>query len=158
MGESWFFSSIGHNFSQNGLIFARSSLDCQIFSALSVDTHIGYPKSHKATALIQPYSQIMAIKLYSHMALWLFEKPIWIFTERVLTRLNYFNVTALILSWFCCWTKLVLSWFYCWSNSFCWYNLILLLVKFWLKLELFLLENNYFIFSVKQIWGGNFVG
>ena len=32
--------------STNGLIFARSSLDCHIFSALSIDTHIGYSKSH----------------------------------------------------------------------------------------------------------------
>ena len=44
----------GSNLSRNGLIFARSSLDCHIFSALSIDTHIGYPKSHKATALLQP--------------------------------------------------------------------------------------------------------
>ena len=44
----------GSNLSRNGLIFARSSLDCHTFSALSIDTHIGYPKSHKATALLQP--------------------------------------------------------------------------------------------------------
>ena len=48
-------------------------------------------------------------------------------------------------------------------------NLILLLVKFGLKLELFLLENNYFIFWdkknlgwkscwVKKIWVRNFLG
>ena len=36
------------NLSMNDLIFARSSLDCHIFSALSVDTHIGYSRSHKA--------------------------------------------------------------------------------------------------------------
>ena len=38
----------GSNFLINGLIFARSLLDCHIFNALSVDTHIGYSKSHKA--------------------------------------------------------------------------------------------------------------
>ena len=47
-GGNWFFFSLGHNFSQNGLIFAKSSLDCHIFTTLSIDTHIGYLKSHKA--------------------------------------------------------------------------------------------------------------
>ena len=44
----------GSSFSMNGLIFARSSLNCHIFSTLSVDNHVGYPKSHKPTALLQP--------------------------------------------------------------------------------------------------------
>ena len=35
--------------STNGLIFARSLLDCHIFNDLSIDIHTGYPKSHKAT-------------------------------------------------------------------------------------------------------------
>ena len=43
------------------------------------------------------------------------------------TRLNCFNVSALILSWFRCWTNLFLSWFCCWTNLvlswfFCWSN------------------------------------
>ena len=38
----------GSNVFSNGLIFARSLLDCHIFSALSIDAHIGYSKSHKA--------------------------------------------------------------------------------------------------------------
>ena len=83
-GGNWFFSSFGHSFSQNGLIFARSSLDCQIFSPLSVNTHIGYSKSHKAIWL---YSFIAIIWLYGcikAMALWLFGYPIWVSTEREL--------------------------------------------------------------------------
>ena len=78
------FISFGHNFSQNGLLFARSSLDCHIFSTLSVNTHIGYSKSHKAIWL---YSFIAIIWLYGcikAVALWLFGYPIWVSTERAL--------------------------------------------------------------------------
>ena len=83
-GENWFFLPFGHNFSQNGLIFARSPLDCHIFSTLSVNTHIGYSKSHKAIWL---YSFIAIIWLYGcikAVALWLFRYPIWVSTERAL--------------------------------------------------------------------------
>ena len=55
------------NLSMNGLIFARSSLDCHIFSFLSVDTHTRYPKSHEATWL---YGFNTAIKPnYGHKAI-----------------------------------------------------------------------------------------
>ena len=57
----------GSNFLLNGLIFAKSSKDCHIFSTLSIDTHIGYSKSHKAiwlygfTAIILLFGCIKAI-------------------------------------------------------------------------------------------------
>ena len=82
-GENWFFFHLA-NFSQNGLFFARSLLDCHIFSTLSVDTHIGYSKSHKAIWL---YGFIAMISLYGcikAVALWLFGYPIWVSTERAL--------------------------------------------------------------------------
>ena len=63
------------NLSINGLIFARSSLDCHIFSTLSIDTHNGYSKSHKAIwlygfkAIIWLYAYNTAIKPCGFMAL-----------------------------------------------------------------------------------------
>ena len=59
----------GSSLLMNGLIFARSSLDCHIFSALSVDTHIGYTKSHKAIWL---YGFMAIIWLYGWIAIWLY--------------------------------------------------------------------------------------
>ena len=58
----------GSNLSRNGLIFARSSLDCHNFSTLSIDTHLGYSNSHRAIwlygfmAIIWRYGYIKAIK------------------------------------------------------------------------------------------------
>ena len=74
----------GSNLSRNGLIFARSSLDCHIFSTLSIDTHLGYSKSHKAIWL---YGFMAIIWLYGcnkAVALWLFGYPIWVSMERAL--------------------------------------------------------------------------
>ena len=74
----------GSNLLINGLIFARSSLDCHIFSTLSVNTHIGYSMSHKAIWL---YSFIAIIWLYGcikAVTLWLFGYLIWVSTERAL--------------------------------------------------------------------------
>ena len=57
------------NLSTDSLIFARCSPDCHIFSAVSVDTHIGYSKSHIA---IQLYGLMAIIWLYGCIAIWLF--------------------------------------------------------------------------------------
>ena len=59
----------GSSLLMNGLIFARSSLDCHIFNTLSVDTHIGYSKSHKAIWL---YGFMAIIWLYGCIAIWLY--------------------------------------------------------------------------------------
>ena len=72
------------NLSTNGLIFARSSLDCHIFYTLSAYTHIGNSKSHKAIWL---YGFMAIIWLYGcnkAVALWLFGYPIWVSMERAL--------------------------------------------------------------------------
>ena len=59
----------GSNVLMNGLIFARSLLDCHILSALSVNTYIGYTKSHKAIWL---YGFMAMIWLYGCIAIWLY--------------------------------------------------------------------------------------
>ena len=59
-----------------------SSLDCQIFVALSVDTHLGCSLGHYLGVPLWPFAHKMAKWPYFQMALWLREYQRWVSTEK----------------------------------------------------------------------------